>query len=39
METEGRATSFEFFYKKNKKPNVKLNILDEGYPYKNKGIA
>jgi hypothetical protein len=24
---------------KNKKPNVRLNILDEGYPFKNEGIA
>jgi hypothetical protein len=24
---------------KNKKPNVKLYILDEGYPLKNEGIA
>jgi len=27
------------FKKKNKKPNVKLNILNEGYPLHDEGIA
>ncbi len=33
----GGATTSEF--KKKKKPNVKLNIMDEGYPLNNEGIA
>jgi len=33
----GRATTFEL--KNLKKPNVKLNIMDEGYPLNNEGIA
>jgi hypothetical protein len=32
MATSGRATASEILKNRNKKPNVKLNILDEGYP-------
>jgi hypothetical protein len=38
MATRGGATTFEI-EKKNKKPNVRLNILDEGYPLHDEGIA
>jgi hypothetical protein len=38
MATGGGATTFEI-KKKKKKLNVKFNILDEGYPLKNEGIA
>jgi hypothetical protein len=33
MATRGEAITFEI---KKKKPNVRLNILDEGYPSKKK---
>jgi len=33
----GGATTSEIF--KKKKPNVKLNIMDEGYPLNNEGIT
>jgi len=39
MATRGEATTFEIKNKKNKKPYVRFNILDEGYPFKNEGIA
>ncbi len=32
MVTSGRVTTFGIKKNKNKKPNVRLNILDEGYP-------
>jgi hypothetical protein len=36
--TRGRATTSKSKIK-NKKPNVRFNILDEGYPLDNEGIA
>jgi hypothetical protein len=36
MATGGGATASK---KKKKNPNVKLNIMDEGYPLNNEGMA
>jgi hypothetical protein len=33
------ATTFEIKKNKNIKPNLRFNILDEGYPLNNEGIA
>jgi hypothetical protein len=38
MAIGGRATKFEI-KKQNKKPNVRLNILDEGSPLNDESIA
>jgi hypothetical protein len=38
MATVGGATTSKIKNLK-KKPNVRLNILDEGYPLKNEGIT
>jgi len=35
----GRATTFEIKIQKKKKLNVGINILDEGYPLYDEGIA